>query len=109
MNCVFCQIIAGKIPAKFLYESDQLVAFPDIHPSADTHILIVPKQHINSLAELTEDHGSLLSEIYQVSVKLVKDQNLVNDLYRIVVNGGKAQQIPHLHFHFLGGKWRKFV
>lgn len=108
-DCLFCKIIRKEIPKEFIFESDTLVTFPDIHPSADIHILIVPKEHIGSIKELKEEHAHLLLEIYQTVNKLVSENNLANELYRVVVNGGKAQHVPHLHFHFLGGNWRKMV
>lgn len=108
-DCIFCQIIAKKIPAKIIFESDTIVAFPDIHPSADTHILIVPKKHIPGMKDLSDADSALLSEVYSVANKLVKENNLEDLAYRVVVNGGKAQHVPHLHFHLLGGKWYKFI
>ena len=109
MDCLFCKIIKKEIPSNIVYETDSLVAFPDINPSADVHILIVPKDHIGGIADIEKSHGDLLSEIYEVANKLVKENNLTDDLYRVVVNGGKAQHVPHLHFHLLGGQWKKFV
>lgn len=108
-DCIFCQIIAKKIPAKTVFESETVVAFPDINPSADTHILIVPKKHIPGIQDLTKDDGNLLSEVYSAVNQLVQESNLSNDLYRVAVNGGKAQHIPHLHFHLLGGQWKKMI
>ena len=108
-DCLFCKIINKEIPKEFTYESDSLVAFPDINPSADIHILIVPKKHIGGIEDLNRSHDSLLSEVYEVINKLVEENNLENDSYRVVVNGGKAQHVPHLHFHLLGGKWYKFI
>lgn len=108
-DCLFCKIINKEIPKEFTFESDTLVAFPDINPSADVHILIIPKEHIGSIEDLRSEHGMLLSEIYQTVNKLVVDNNLRNDAYRVVVNGGKAQHIPHLHFHLLGGNWKRMV
>lgn len=109
MDCIFCKIINKEIPKEFNFESDNLVVFPDISPSADIHLLIVPKQHIGGIREIGEDQGGLLTEVYKVVSKLVEDNNLSGDLYRVVVNGGRAQHIPHLHFHLLGGQWNKFV
>lgn len=90
-------------------EDENLIAFADIHPSADVHILVTPKQHIAGLEKLGKEHAQLLLEIYQAINKLVQKYQLSDKAYRIVVNGGRAQQVPHLHFHLLGGKWRKFV
>lgn len=108
-ECIFCKIIRKEILKEFTYESDNVVAFPDINPSADVHILIIPKKHIGGIKDLTSLDDPLLSEIYQVVNKLVAENNLGGDSYRMVVNGGKAQHVPHLHFHLLGGKWYKFI
>ena len=108
-DCLFCNIIAGKISARFVFESDHLVVFPDIHPAADLHLLIVPKEHIGGIREIGGDKGKLLTEVYKTVGKLVEENNLTEDYYRVVVNGGKSQHVPHLHFHLLGGKWDKMV
>lgn len=109
MNCIFCKIIKKEISSKLVFESDSLIAFPDINPSADTHILIVPRKHIDKVQDLTTQDGELLSKIYQVANQLVSEYNLEGKQYRIVVNGGKAQHVPHLHFHLLGGNLKKLV
>lgn len=108
MKCIFCEIVGKELPAKILYESDKVIAFPDINPAADLHILIVPKEHISDIRQAKDDAG-LLSQVYQAADKLVEDNNLISNSYRIVVNGGKAQQVPHLHFHLLGGSWKKRI
>lgn len=108
-DCIFCKIIRKEIPKDFKFESDTLVAFLDINPSADVHILIVPKEHIGGIDDLKQSHGTLLSEIYKAISQLVTENNLEDNLYRVVVNGGKAQHVPHLHFHLLGGNWKKMV
>lgn len=108
-DCIFCKIIRKEIPKDFAFESENLVVFPDINPSADVHILIVPKSHIRGIGDIASEHGALLTEVYQTVNKMVADNNLENDLYRVVVNGGKAQHVPHLHFHLLGGNWKKMV
>lgn len=109
MDCIFCKIISKEIPKDFNYESDSLVVFPDTNPSADLHLLIVPKMHIKGIREIDKEHTGLLSEVYAVANKLVDENHLTEDSYRVVVNGGKAQHIPHLHFHLLGGQWKKMV
>lgn len=109
MNCIFCKIIKKEIPAKVIFESQNIIAFPDINPSADIHILVVPKDHIAKIEDLKPEHAKLLSEVYQVVKKLVSEYNLSDNLYRVVVNGGLAQHVPHLHFHLLGGQWKKFI
>lgn len=108
MDCIFCKIIKKEIPSNILHETDSLVVFPDINPSAEIHLLIVPKEHIPGISDIGE-RGDLLVEIYQVAERLVKENNLTDDFYRIVVNGGKSQHVPHLHFHLLGGFLKKMV
>ncbi|MBI2597173.1 histidine triad nucleotide-binding protein [Candidatus Daviesbacteria bacterium] len=108
-NCIFCKIIKKEIPSNIVYESDSMVAFPDINPSAETHILIVPKQHIGSIQDISKENGQLLAEVYLTASKLVSDYNLTNNFYKVVVNGGKAQHVPHLHFHLLGGNLKRMV
>lgn len=109
MEDIFCKIIRKEIPKEFIYESENIVAFDDINPSADVHILIIPKKHIGGIKDLTSSDGPLLAEIYQIASQLAKENNLEDDFYRVVVNGGKAQHVPHLHFHLLGGNWKKMV
>lgn len=108
-NCIFCKIISKEIPKEFTFESENLVVFPDINPSAEIHLLIVPKKHIPAISSLTSSEGQLLTEIFSVVNNLVKEYNLTDDLYRVVVNGGKAQHVPHTHFHLLGGTWKKMI
>lgn len=108
-DCIFCKIIKKEIPSNIVYETDNLIVFPDINPSADTHFLIVPKEHIPTVSNLTSEHVKLLTEIYQTANKLVQDNNLQNSAYKIVVNGGKAQHVPHIHFHLLAGNLKKMV
>lgn len=108
-DCIFCKIIRKEIPKEFTFESENLVAFSDINPSADIHILILPKQHIAGIQDLSQKNGKILVDIYSVVNQLVKQYNLGSNLYRVVVNGGTAQHVPHLHFHLLGGPWRKMV
>lgn len=108
-DCLFCKIVNKEIPKEFTYELDSLVVFPDINPSADIHILIVPKKHLEGMQDLSGEHGLLLTQVFQVVNKLVKDNNLAGNAYRVVINGGKAQHVPHLHFHLLGGQWKKMV
>lgn len=108
-SCIFCKIIKGEIPKEFDFESENLVVFPDIDPSADLHLLIVPKKHVSGMRDLTEKDAQLLTEVYQVVNKLVDQNSLTDKLYRVVVNGGKAAHVPHLHFHLLGGQWKKMV
>lgn len=109
MDCLFCKIINREIASNIVHETESLVVFPDINPAADIHLLIVPKKHIAGMGEISDDHAQLLVEIYRVVKKLVEERSLQDNLYRVVVNGGKAQHVPHLHFHLLGGQWKKYV
>lgn len=105
MDCVFCQIVDGKIPSEILYQDDQIIAFRDIHPQAPTHILIVPKRHIPSLADMAEPDLPLAARMVDVANKLAKQAG-VSDGYRLVINSGRnaGQVVPHLHMHLLGGR-----
>lgn len=104
-DCIFCKIAAGEMGTEFLYEDDQVVAFRDINPVAPVHILIIPRRHIPSANELTEEDNLMIGHIFQVIQKLAQHENL-NQGYRIVNNCGKegGQTVGHLHFHLLGGR-----
>ncbi|OGY23178.1 MAG: hypothetical protein A2172_02250 [Candidatus Woykebacteria bacterium RBG_13_40_15] len=101
MDCTFCKIVKGEIPANFVYQDADLVVFPDIRPKAKVHLLITPKEHIESFLDLKENHTKLLTKIIKVIQQLVKDKKLESS-YRVVVNGGVYQEVPHLHLHLLG-------
>jgi len=102
---LFCKIAAGLIPVTRLYEDDHLLAFPDINPQAPTHILIIPKQHIASLAHATPADTPLLGQLLSAAAKLAMQQNLATG-YRTVINTGPdgGQTVHHLHLHLLGGR-----
>lgn len=99
-NCIFCKIGNKIIPKEFVYEDKDIMVFPDIHPLKPVHLLIVPKKHMEDFTNLKDD--DLLSKIRKALQALVKKEKLENKGYRIVVNGGGAQIIKHLHFHLLG-------
>ncbi len=107
-DCVFCQIIKRKIPAKFLYQDEKIVAFRDINPKAPVHILIVTKKHIEKLQNVGDNEKELLGQILLVVQKIAKQEKIDKVGYKVVINCGKGggQVIPHLHFHLLGG-WKK--
>lgn len=108
MDCLFCKIINGEIPSNKVYEDDQVFAFRDIEPQAPTHILIIPKQHIKSAAEIDESNSAVVAHIFEVAAKIAKQEGL-DDGFRIVNNCGDiaGQTVKHLHFHLMGG--REFV
>lgn len=104
-DCIFCLINEGKIPSTKVWEDDQCLAFRDINPLAPTHILVIPKEHIDSAAELTEEHEALVGHIFTVIAKIAKEQQLDRG-FRVVSNAGAdaGQTVKHLHFHILAGR-----
>ena len=105
MDCLFCKIIAGGIPSNKVYEDDQILAFRDIAPQAPTHILVIPKAHIGSVAEVTKDNAGVVAHIFTVIPQIAEKEGLAGG-YRVVSNCGAdaGQTVHHLHFHILGGK-----
>jgi histidine triad (HIT) family protein len=104
-NCLFCKIIAKKIPSKIVYEDEDLFAFEDINPQAPTHILICPRKHFSTLHDASDEDQAVLGKMQLVAAKLAKDRNLLAG-YRTVLNNGSAagQSVYHLHLHLLGGR-----
>ena len=104
-DCLFCKIVAGDIPSTKVYEDEQILAFRDIAPQAPTHILVIPKSHIGSVAEITEDNSGVVAHIFEVIPTIAEAEGLTGG-YRVVSNCGPdaGQTVHHLHFHILGGK-----
>ena len=105
MSCLFCKIIAGDIPSAKVYEDELVYAFRDIAPQAPTHILVIPKAHIASVAEVTAENSGVVAHIFEVIPQIARSEGLENG-YRVVSNCGPdaGQTVNHLHFHILGGK-----
>jgi histidine triad (HIT) family protein len=105
-DCIFCKIIAGKVPTEFLYQDEEIVAFRDIHPLAPQHILIVPKEHIASLIDLKPQHRELVGKLVEVANGLARTVGIADNGYRLVANCGSdgGQVVPHVHLHLLGGR-----
>lgn len=105
MDCIFCKIAAKEIPANLVFEDDKVVAFYDISPQAPTHLLIVPKEHIASAANIDGSNSGLIARVFEVAAKLAKEQHL-NDGFRLVTNSGvrAGQSVAHIHFHMLAGR-----
>ena len=103
-DCLFCKIIAGDIPSTKVYEDDLVFAFRDINPQAPTHILVIPKTHIQSVSEINGENSSVVAHIFEVIAKLAKEQGM--ESYRVVSNIGEqaGQSVHHLHFHVLSGR-----
>ena len=104
-NCLFCKIIAGDIPSSKVYEDELVYAFRDIAPQAPTHILVVPKIHVEDVNGITAENSAVVAHIFEVIPQIAKAENLENG-YRVVSNCGAdaGQTVQHLHFHILGGK-----
>ena len=105
-NCIFCKIAANQIPATLIFDDKDVVAFRDLHPQAKDHILIIPRQHIVSMAELTQEHGPLLASVYAAAQTIARQVGIERSGYRVVTNVGpdSGQSVFHLHFHLLGGE-----
>ena len=104
-GCLFCNIIAGKIPSQRVYEDDFVFAFRDIAPQAPVHVLVVPKEHIVSAADLTPENSHLIAKCFEAIARIAKSEGLLNG-FRVITNSGPegGQTVFHLHFHLLGGK-----
>lgn len=102
-NCLFCKIASGSIPVTRLYEDEQVLAFPDIHPQAPVHILVIPRQHFGSLALTSAADSALLGHLLTATAEVARQQNLAKG-YRLVINTGPdgGQTVDHLHVHLLG-------
>jgi histidine triad (HIT) family protein len=105
-SCIFCKVAARQVPAEILRESERVVAFRDLNPQAPTHLLIIPKEHIESIADATDDHGALLADIAQAATHLARTEGIDRSGWRLVTNVGPdaGQSVFHLHFHLLGGR-----
>ena len=104
MDCLFCKIIAWKIPSAKVYENDYVYAFRDIQPQAPVHVLIVPKEHISSIDEVTPANSDIVRHVAEAIPEVAKALGLENG-YRVITNVGEdgCQSVRHLHFHLLGG------
>lgn len=103
-DCIFCKIINGDIPSDKVYEDDKVFVFRDINPKAQVHLLMVPREHIESLNELTPAHDALMAHMLRLLPQLAREQGLDTG-FRTIINTGKGggQEVFHLHIHLLGG------
>ena len=106
MDCVFCRIVAGDLPSDRVFESDSVIAFRDLDPKAPVHLLVIPKQHVNSLDALDETDPELAHALLQACRTVADEEGLAERGYRVVTNVGDegGQSVGHLHFHVLGGR-----
>ena len=105
-DCLFCKIVAGDLPADIVYENDQVLAFRDISPKAPTHVLVVPRRHVATLNELTQDDAGLVGEMYLAAQQVARDEGIADSGYRTVVNCNEdaGQVVFHIHLHLFGGR-----
>jgi histidine triad (HIT) family protein len=105
-DCLFCKILAGEIPAKIVYQDEKCVAFRDINPQAPTHCLVIPREHIPTINDLTPENDALIGYLTRVAKKIAKDEGFAEQGYRLVwnCNRGAGQTVFHVHLHVLGGR-----
>ncbi len=106
MDCIFCQIVAGKIPSQVLYQDEEVLAFRDINPAAPTHVLVIPKKHIDSLADVADEETPLIGRMVKIANRIAREEKVAESGYRLIISSGKdgGQVVPHLHMHLLGGR-----
>jgi histidine triad (HIT) family protein len=105
-DCLFCQIVRKELPAKELFRDDEIVAFDDIRPVAPTHVLVIPREHIASVHDITDAQGPLLARMIEVANRIADERKIDREGYRLVFNKGPqaGQSVYHLHLHLLGGR-----
>lgn len=105
-DCIFCKIVNRQIPSRIVYEDDSILAFHDIDPKAPVHVLVIPKQHISSTNEVTQENSRVIAHIFATLPKIAEQLGIRDGGYRVVVNCGKdaGQAVNHLHYHVLGGR-----
>jgi histidine triad (HIT) family protein len=105
-DCLFCKILAGEIPADTVLETDRTFAFRDINPAAPTHVLVIPREHIENAATVNSEHGSVLAEMLGTARRVAEADGIAERGYRLVFNVGRdsGNTVPHLHLHVIGGR-----
>ncbi len=106
MDCLFCKITSKEIPAKIIYENDDIVAFEDINPQAPVHFLVIPKKHISTSLDIQDEDNELIGRLYQAANKIATDRGIAEEGFRLVMNcnAGAGQTVFHIHLHVLGGR-----
>ena len=105
-DCLFCKIVAGEVPSEEVLSSEATYAFRDINPAMPTHVLVVPRQHIESADTVTPEHGEVLAEMFETAQRVARAEEVAGRGYRLVLNVGEdaLNSVPHLHLHVLGGR-----
>jgi histidine triad (HIT) family protein len=105
-DCIFCKIVAGEVPSEEVASSERTYAFRDVNPAMPTHVLVVPRQHIESADTLEPQHGDVLAEMFQTAQQVARSEDVASSGYRLVLNVGDdaLNSVPHLHLHVLGGR-----
>ena len=105
-ECIFCRIVAGEVPSDVVYQDEDFLAFRDISPQAPTHVIIIPKIHITSSAELTEGQQELAGRLIIIAKNIAEKEGIAKRGYRLAINCGPdgGQAVPHLHLHLIGGR-----
>jgi histidine triad (HIT) family protein len=109
-DCIFCKIVNREIATEIIFEDDLVMAFADVHPVASVHVLIIPKEHIESISDLTEDKKNeiLMGRLIMVARKIAIEKGIDKAGYKLLIRNGKAggQEVPHIHLHLIGGVWK---
>lgn len=105
-DCVFCKIASGEIPSDIVYEDDRFLVFNDIHPQAPVHLLLIPKKHIISIGNMTDDDVAAVGQMVNIATRIAAAAGISAKGFRLVTNSGEegGQVVPHLHWHILGGR-----
>ena len=105
-ECLFCRVASGGVPAEIVRQTDRWVAFRDINPQAPTHVLIIPRKHIDTLNDIGPDEASLIGELFVAAKQIAEEEEISEDGYRTVINcnAGAGQSVFHVHLHLLGGR-----
>ncbi|MBF0564100.1 MAG: histidine triad nucleotide-binding protein [Nitrospirae bacterium] len=106
MDCIFCRIAKKEIPSKIVYEDDVAVAFEDVNPQAPTHVLVIPRRHIPTILDLTQEDDALVGQLYRIAGKLARQRGIGDRGFRLVANCNReaGQTVFHLHLHLIGGR-----
>ena len=105
-DCLFCKVLNGDIPADIIYESDSAIAFRDINPQAPTHVLVIPRKHVATINDLSEEDQEIIGSLYLAAKDIARDEGISDEGYRAVMNcnEGAGQSVFHIHLHVLGGR-----